>query len=351
MSWFEEPVTSDDLEGLRVRDKPPQEWILPPESTGTTWCISNACSTHKPAACRRSSQIKYHLRNAWCGVRGRGWRRPLYLAMHLFGGRLSEMLGEIVPDAKLTPADAWLRKLSAVKTHRELERIRQGCAIAKNAFELGAAQLKAGLSEQEAAQFFRAPLSITNVAGPAIHRHDGFAFCMSGPNAAKASAAYARTRRRALEENDLVMIHCNSYVDGFWTDITRTYTFRIPSERQVKMYEAVFAARAAALSSIKPRAPAAEVDRAARQVIENFSFGNYLKHGTGHGVGFSPMSAYSVPQIHAESPDILEAGMVFNVEPAIYIEGYGGLRQCDMVTVTGDGFELLTQFGIPAPRV
>lgn len=56
------------------------------------------------------------------------------------------------------------------------------------------------------------------------------------------------------------------------------------------------------------------------------------------------MSTYSKPQIHAQSPDVLEEGMVFNVEPAVYIEGYGGVRHCDMVAVISSGYELLTDF-------
>jgi Xaa-Pro aminopeptidase len=167
---------------------------------------------------------------------------------------------------------------------------------------------------------------------------------MSGPNAAKASAAYARTRYRTLERHDTVMIHCNSYVDGFWTDVTRTYSFRPPDERQYNMRAAVLAAREAAFACIKPGARAADVDAASRRTITNFGLAEYLRHGTGHGVGFSPMSAYSIPQLHMKSSDVLREGMVFNVEPAVYVDGYGGIRHCDMVAVRAAGYELLTDF-------
>lgn len=150
-----------------------------------------------------------------CGARSQA---SSYLAMHLFGNSLSDMLRELLPGSSLTPIDEWLRKLSSVKTKYQLEKIRQACAIAKKAFESGASQLRAGMDEPEAAQVFRAPLCTTESPGRPMHRHDGFAFCMSGPNSAKACAAYARTRHRRLQSQDLVMIHCNSYVDGFWTD-------------------------------------------------------------------------------------------------------------------------------------
>ena len=110
------------------------------------------------------------------------------------------------------------------------------------------------------------------------------------------------------------------------------------------MHRAVLAGRKAALEAIKPGVHATEVDSAAREAIQSFSLDKYLKHGTGHGVGFSPMSAYSIPRLHGGSTDVLQEGMVFNVEPAIYIQGYGGVRHCDMVAVTGTGCELLTDF-------
>jgi len=279
---------------------------------------------------------------------GSGSQAASYLAMHLFGGNLPSVLRELQPKVQFVIADDLLRELSSVKTSQELDRIRQACEIAKNAFATGAADLRSGIIEPEAAQMFRAPLSTTEVPGRKIYRRDGFAFCMSGPNSAKAYAAYARTRWRKIELRDLVMIHCNSYVDGFWTDITRTYTVQPPDQQQEKMYAAVFAAREAALRTIKPGIRAAEVDAAARKVIQEAGFGLYLKHGTGHGVGFSPMSAYSVPQVHAQSQDTLQEGMVFNVEPAVYIEGYGGVRHCDMVAVTKTGYELLTDFQLNA---
>lgn len=267
-----------------------------------------------------------------------------YLAIHLFGDKLSGMLHDLLPDSEPTSIDEWIQTLSSVKTPLELERIRQACVIAKSAFELGATRIRAGMKEPEAAQLFQALLSHKDVAGLSVQRCDGFAFCMSGPNSAKAYAAYARTRERTLEPNDLVMMHCNSYVDGFWTDITRTYTLQPPEEQQAKMHAAVLAARQAALDVISPGTKAAEIDMAARRVIEDFGLGQYLKHGTGHGVGFSPMSAYSRPRLHAGAPDVLEEGMVFNLEPAVYIAGYGGVRHCDMVAVSRSGYELLTDF-------
>ncbi len=267
-----------------------------------------------------------------------------YLAIHLFGNNLAEVARVALPHARLTPCERWVRDLKSVKTRLEIEKIRTACGIARNSFETGASGLRPGMDEPEAGELFRAALQRAKPSARDSVRCDGFVFCMSGPNAAKASAAYAQTRYRSLERDDTVMIHCNSYVDGFWTDVTRTYSFRPPDEQQQKMRAAVLAAREAAFACIKPGARAADVDAASRRTISNFGLSEYVRHGTGHGVGFSPMSAYSIPQLHMKSPDVLREGMVFNVEPAVYVDGYGGIRHCDMVAVTAAGYELLTDF-------
>jgi Xaa-Pro aminopeptidase len=267
-----------------------------------------------------------------------------YLAFHIFGAKLPALLAMLLPDATFVGIDNWVRALGTLKTKTELERIRQACAIARSAFLSGAQQLRPGMNETGASQLFRGGLMACETSGPEIQRCDGFVFCMSGPNSAKAHSAYARNRCRTIESPDLVMIHCNSYIDGFWTDITRTFTLQTPDEKQMRLYGAVFAARKAALSVIRPGASAADVDAASEAVIRERELGRYLKHGVGHGVGICPCSARSIPRVHRASRDILREGMVFNVEPALYIEGYGGIRHCDMVAVTADGYELFTDF-------
>ena len=167
---------------------------------------------------------------------------------------------------------------------------------------------------------------------------------MSGPNSAQAHGSYARSRSRRVESGDFLLVHCNSCADGYWTDITRTYCLGEPSDTQLRMYQAVLAARDAAFGAIAPGVLASEVDRAARSEIDRRGFGAEFKHPTGHGVGFAAIDHNAMPRLHPRSPDRLDRGMVFNVEPAIYLERIGGLRHCDMVAVTDQGMELLTPF-------
>ncbi len=267
-----------------------------------------------------------------------------YSAMHLYGGRMASLLSTCFPHAVLVPADDMLMHLRARKTSEEIRRIRTACTIAAGAFAAAAESIVPGNRECEVANAARKPLSSALESFPEVQRADGFVWCMSGPNSALAWAAYARSRVREIERGDLVLVHYNSYADGYWTDITRTWCAGEPDSRAKTIFEAVFAAREAALAAIRLGVTAASVDEAARRKMQEHGFGAAFRHSTGHGVGFGAIDAGALPRIHPLSSDILEAGMVFNVEPAAYLEGYGGVRHCDVVAITDQGCEVLTPF-------
>jgi Xaa-Pro aminopeptidase len=110
------------------------------------------------------------------------------------------------------------------------------------------------------------------------------------------------------------------------------------------MQDAIARARQGALAVIRPGVPARTVDQAARRVLDDAGFGAAFRHPTGHGVGFTPIDHDAWPRLHPLSDDVLEEGMVFNVEPGIYHPGRNGMRDCNMVAVTATGHELLTPF-------
>jgi Xaa-Pro aminopeptidase len=230
-----------------------------------------------------------------------------------------------------------------VKTDRELGLLSHACAVAAAGFAAAADAVQPGICEVDlaaAAQtaFDRSPRA------HGFQRSYGYFYCMSGPNAAKAGAAFARTRRRVVEQGDLVMIHANTCADGHWTDITRTYTAGAPTKMHIEVRTAIDEARQAALAAIRPGVTGSEVDRAARTVMEQHGLGKEFKHSTGHGVGYAAANPNGRPRIHPLSPDVLSEGMTFNVEPAAYFEGIGGMRHCDVVAVTKSGVRVLTEF-------
>lgn len=267
-----------------------------------------------------------------------------YVGTHFFGAAIPRLLTEILPHAVIASADDVLSRLRSVLSPAEQARVRLACDMAATAFLVGAERLRASLKETEVVALFRVALRAGENAAADVARVGGFVFCMSGPNSAEAYAAYQRSRARKIEPGDLVLIHCNSYVDGYWTDITRTFCLGAPDERKRRMYEAILAAREAALAAIKPGVRAADVDRAARVVLSRHGFEEEFKHGLGHGVGFAAINHNAPPRLHPASPDVLEPGMIFNIEPAIYLDNFGGIRHCDMVLLTDNGPELLTPF-------
>lgn len=267
-----------------------------------------------------------------------------YSAMNLYAALMPDLLHRATPSAIIKSADSMLKKLRSVKTPNEVERIKISCRIAAKAFCKGAANVKSGMKESEVAAEFRAPLIADGIGFENVKRADGFVWCMSGANSAQAAAAFAMSSAKQIGKNEFVLIHCNSYADGFWTDITRTFCLGEIDDRKMEIYEAIFAARRAALDAIKPNVSSSEVDFAARETLKSRGFGKEFLHQTGHGVGFAAINHNAAPRIHPVSDEKLQIGMVFNVEPAIYIENYGGLRHCDVVTVTANGAEVLTDF-------
>ncbi|MBV8234893.1 MAG: aminopeptidase P family protein, partial [Acidimicrobiia bacterium] len=189
-----------------------------------------------------------------------------YAAISLYGAGIVELLRQVCPSAILKPADEVFRRLAAVKTPHELDRVRVACHITEQAFRCGAERLREGLLETEAAASFAVPLSTVGTGFKGVGRGGGYAWCMSGPNAAEARGAYARSRPRPVARGELVLIHCNAHADGYWVDVTRTYCLGNPDRRQGELYDAILKARAAALEAIRPGTRAADIDRAARGI-------------------------------------------------------------------------------------
>lgn len=286
-----------------------------------------------------------HLQEAkLCCESGAGQAMSSYVAQSVLGSMLGELVLHAVPDARLHPADELLKRLRMRPTQWECDRIRAACRIAGQAFEGGARGLKPGMTETEATKPFRDALIEAGRAGNDSTRADGFFYCMAGVHAVTASAAFQQSGDASLRNGEPILVHCNSYLDGYWTDLTRTYVLGAPDERLQQLFEALVSAREAAFANIRPGVCASVVDRAARTALTDKGYGAAFCHGAGHGVGFSAIDHEEWPEIHPCSTRILEEGMVFNIEPGIYLPGYGGLRDCNMVAVTANGYELLSPF-------
>lgn len=330
--------------------------ILPEDEIEIAQATSNAnLHPYKPSTLNRLSRPKEalleptedllrslkSLRNV--GVNFEDSTQPAgYQSVHHFHGSIPALLKSAAADMRIQPADTIFRRLKSIKTTIEIDLIYQQAQLAQHGFAEARRMIVPGKREDEIAAAVEAAYAV--VAQKGFQRARGYYFCMSGPNSAKAAGAFAQTRTRTLQQGDMVMIHANTVGDGYWTDITRSFIVGESSEEQQAMETAIVEARSAALKKISPGETAAGVDTAARDVLEKYGYGKFFKHGTGHGVGFAAADPRALPRMHPQSSDVLEAGMTFNVEPAIYLDGIGGLRHCDVVLCTEKGAKVLTDF-------
>ncbi len=168
---------------------------------------------------------------------------------------------------------------------------------------------------------------------------DGAAFppiVASGPNGALPHAVPAERR---IGEGEPIILDVGAKVDGYCSDMTRTVFLGNPPSDFKEIYKVVRKAQVFALESVRPGMKSDEADSIARDVIKNAGFGDFFGHSLGHGIGMAP---HERPFVGPLKPEVLKEGMVFTIEPGIYILGKGGVRLEEMVLLEGDGARILT---------
>ncbi len=160
----------------------------------------------------------------------------------------------------------------------------------------------------------------------------------SGPNAAK---PHARPTDRVFEDGDLIVIDFGALVDGYHSDMTRTFAVGELSEVQQRMVAVVTEAQAAGVEAVEPGVAARTVDEVCRSVISEAGWGEAFAHGTGHGIG---LVIHEGPRVSTDSDDVLRSGHCVTVEPGVYLPEHGGVRVEDSVVVTPEGCRRLTKF-------
>ncbi len=164
-----------------------------------------------------------------------------------------------------------------------------------------------------------------------------FVIVAGGPNSA---SPHHEPGERVLRSGDVVVVDIGGKLDGYSSDMTRTYVLGEPPEGFLAAYAALERAHAAGVAAVRPGVTAAEVDAAARAVLEEAGLGEAFLHRTGHGIG---LDTHEAPWIFASDRTVLEEGMTFSVEPGFYLAGHAGARIEDIVGVTADGVRLLNE--------
>ena len=242
---------------------------------------------------------------------------------------LIELFGEL----EFLALDDKLNAMRVIKDESELQILREAAALADYAIEVGAKALKEGITEIEVMTEIELALKKRGVT------HMSFdTTVLSGP---KAASPHGKTGDRKIQQGDLVLFDLGVVHKGYCSDITRTLAFGEPNEEQKAVYDIVLRAELAAKDAVKPGVTAAQLDQAARQVIEDAGYGEYFTHRLGHGLG---ISVHEFPSLHGSNGMVMKAGMVFTLEPGIYVPGKVGVRIEDDVAVTETGVEVLTKY-------
>jgi Xaa-Pro aminopeptidase len=240
-------------------------------------------------------------------------------------------LAEKLSGGELIPMDERVRNIRAVKDGEEIERIKRTIDIASESLRENIWRLKPGAQEKEIALELEFSMRRRGAEGISFHT-----IVASGDRSA---LPHGKPSERRLEKGDLVIIDFGVRYQGYHSDETCTFVCGKPNRRQKQVYQIVKDAHDKTIASVRPGEKAQELDAIARGWIADAGYGAYFGHGTGHGVG---LAVHEDPVIGPESKDVVEEGMIFTVEPGIYVPGWGGVRIEDMVLVTGNGCEILT---------
>ncbi|HEX9090938.1 MAG TPA: Xaa-Pro peptidase family protein [Anaerolineales bacterium] len=236
------------------------------------------------------------------------------------------------PNAEFIAAGEAVTKLRMYKDASEINAMRKATQIAEQALNATLPTIKIGLSELDLAteltlQLFRAKSDPQMPFSPIVS---------SGPNSAN---PHATPSNRKLTPGDLLVIDWGASHTGYISDITRTFAIGKVEPELLRISKIVLEANAAGREIARPGIPMEAVDRAARSVIESAGYGQYFTHRTGHGIG---MESHEEPYIRQGNSAPLAEGMVFTIEPGIYLPGRNGVRIEDDVVINDTGIECLT---------
>lgn len=219
-----------------------------------------------------------------------------------------------------------LNRDNMIKSPDEILKIMKAEAIGDKCFEYILEYIKAGMTElQLAAEIERIlkGLGAEGLAFPTI--------CVSGE---KTNMPHGEPSDKVIEEGDLLTMDFGAVYQGLCGDMTRTVGIGYLSEEQIHVYNVVLEAQLASLKLCKAGLSCFDADKAARDVIESFGYGDYFIHTTGHGVG---REVHEAPRLATNSDDILRTDMVVTIEPGIYIPNKFGVRIEDLAIITEFG--------------
>jgi len=246
--------------------------------------------------------------------------------------QLCKTVGDDNNKIKLVPTTGLVESIRAIKEPEELKFIIEAVELADAAFNHAKSIIRPGISEKELAWALEKFLREKGSEAVPFE-----IIVASGPNAA---SPHAKPSEQRLKKNVPVVVDLGARVNGYCSDLSRTFFLGDEDKTFFKIYDIVLGAQLTALATIGAGMNGDQADRLARAVIEKAGYGDAFGHGLGHGVG---LEAHESPRLGPNSSDSLVDDMVFTVEPGIYIAGWGGVRIEDTVVMENGRVKALTK--------
>ncbi|WP_026676582.1 M24 family metallopeptidase [Fictibacillus gelatini] len=239
----------------------------------------------------------------------------------------------LFPNAELVSAEHQLNAMRIIKSEDEIKAMREAARLADFAVEVGMSTIAKGKTEQEIVAQIEFEVKKKGVSE--------MSFSTTVLFGEKSARPHGTPGLREIQPGDFVLFDLGVVVDGYCSDITRTFAYQSVSEKQREIYEIVKKAEEAAIAVSKPGTRLGDIDLAARKVIEEAGYGEYFPHRIGHGLG---LEVHEFPSMSSNNDEQVKAGMTFTIEPGIYVPDIGGVRIEDDIYVTENGPESLTKF-------
>ncbi len=236
------------------------------------------------------------------------------------------------PQAELHSLPNLVNDLRSVKDQTEIKILRRAVAIADDAFASVLKSIEIGQTEEEIGIDLEYSMRRAGASG------GSFEFIVA--SGVRSGLPHGTASSKKIRLGEFLMMDFGAVYQGYCSDITRTVFLGEPEDKHREVYEVVLAAQRAGIAAVAPGRTGKEVDAAARKIIEEAGYGAYFGHGLGHSVG---LNIHEGPSLNMREERVLEPDMVITIEPGIYIPDWGGVRIEDIVLVTENGCEVLTQ--------
>jgi len=246
--------------------------------------------------------------------------------------KVSEAIRARQISLELVPATGIVEQLRSIKEPEELRFITKAVELADAALEQAKAIIRPGVTEKQAAWEIEKNLRQKGSEGVPFE-----IIVASGPNSA---LPHARATEKTICSGEPVLIDMGARINGYCSDLSRTLFLGRANTTFQEVYSILLKAQATAIEETKSEMAASQADQLARSVIEQSGYGDAFGHGLGHGVG---LAVHEFPRLGLNSSDSLADGMVFTIEPGIYLAGQGGVRIEDMVVLENGKPRVLTK--------